>query len=92
MTKRSATTTVPISVSMPWEGLFPELPFVRAKDLPKETGLSDARIYELIELGEFPPLVKIAPRASGVPANWLQAWLAFRVEASIAAAKRRTVI
>ena len=73
----------------PWEGLPPELPFVRAKDLPLKTGLSSSQIYELIDEGEFPPLVKIAPRASGVPSNWLQVWLEFRVETS--APRRRRI-
>lgn len=74
----------------PWEILEPELPFHRMKILPEKTGLSDSQLYELIAKGEFPQPVKIGPRASGVPANWLKAWMLSRVEAS--ARQRRKVI
>lgn len=72
----------------PWEGLSPELPMLRERDIREQLGLSTSTLYEMVSAGTFPPPIKIAPRVVAWPSNHLAAWLADRAEKSQARRRR----
>lgn len=55
--------------------------FYRMDDVCDLTGCSRSTIYELIERGQFPRGVKIAPKAVAWPAADIAAWQADRIAA-----------
>ena len=48
---------------------------LRLPEICRRTALSPSTIYALIACGQFPPLLKLARRARGLPAHVLDAWL-----------------
>ena len=63
-------------------------PMLRFAEICRRTGLSPSTIYALIALGLFPPLLKLGPRARGLPAHVLDVWLWSRL---LARAEMRTL-
>lgn len=49
----------------------PSGPLLRPADAANYLGLSISSFYGLIQSGALPPLVKIGPRAAGMPKPWL---------------------
>lgn len=47
------------------------------------TGLSRSFIYSKISLGEFPPPIKLGPRAVGWDSESIEAWIQSRIDASL---------
>jgi predicted DNA-binding transcriptional regulator AlpA len=64
----------------PWEGCDPAGPLYRIQDVVEVTGLSRAQTYNLIRIGELPPLLKIGKRASVMPKAWLDAYIRRQAE------------
>jgi prophage regulatory protein len=48
----------------------------------EKTGLSRSTIYMLLKRGEFPPKIKLSPRAMGFLESEVDAWIAGRIAAS----------
>lgn len=55
---------------------------VRMPEIMRRTGFGRSSIYHLIKRGEFPPLVKIGARASGISSEVLDAWINEKLGAS----------
>jgi predicted DNA-binding transcriptional regulator AlpA len=70
MTSKIKTLNAP-----PWDGCDPAGPLYRIDDVVEVTGLSRAQTYNLIRLGELPPLLKIGKRSSVMPKAWLDAYI-----------------
>lgn len=56
---------------------------LRLPDVRQATGKSSATIYRGIAAGDFPAPVKLGKRASGWPADEIEAWLAARRAARV---------
>ena len=63
---------------MPWTGLPVRAPLMRPAEVALATGLGRSTIYAMIAQGQFPAFIKIGPRASALPVDWLEAFLTYR--------------
>lgn len=54
----------------------------RVSQAAKRTGFSRSHLYDLSKRGEFPPIIKIGERASGVVTSELDAWIRDRIKAA----------
>ncbi|QVL46681.1 MAG: AlpA family transcriptional regulator [Thiocapsa sp.] len=48
--------------------------FLRLPQVEGRTGLKKSTIYKLIALGQFPPPIKLSPRASAWPSDEVDDW------------------
>jgi prophage regulatory protein len=53
--------------------------FLRLPELIARTGMSRSTIYDEMAAGRFPKMVKLAPRAVGLPESEYEAWAAARI-------------
>lgn len=61
-----------------WMGIPATGPLLRPADAARYLGLGISTMYDQIQRGEIPPLVKIGARASGIPKPWLDAAIQLR--------------
>jgi predicted DNA-binding transcriptional regulator AlpA len=59
-----------------WRELTPRGPVLRPRYAAKYVGLSRSGMYAKIKAGEFPSLIRLGERTSGIPQNWLDAFIA----------------
>ena len=69
---------MPQTPQAPWAELPVSGPILRPADAARYVGLGLSTFYNGIAEGSLPPLIKIGPRASGVPRPWLDAVLRSR--------------
>lgn len=62
---------------------------LRMPEVRERTGLSTARIYELIALDLFPRQVRLGQRAVGWAEHEIQAWLASKLDCRSDQSKKR---
>jgi prophage regulatory protein len=55
---------------------------LRLPEVESLVGLRKSAIYARLKTGEFPPCVKLGPRAAAWPESEIQAWIASRIRAS----------
>jgi len=60
----------------------PTASILRLAAVKARVGLSHGTIYKFINLGTFPPPVRLGPRAVGWLASEIDDWIAQRIEAS----------
>lgn len=82
------------SAKKPWASIPPRGPIFRPSAAAAYVGLGLSTFYELVKLGELPPLLKLSnrARASGVPQCWLDAVIAAKapeVSESVASKEER---
>lgn len=59
----------------PWQNVDPAGVQYRIKDVQSLLRISRAKIYDMINRGELPPLIKLGQRASAMPQSWLDAYI-----------------
>ncbi len=55
---------------------------LRLPEVESLVGLRKSAIYARLKTGEFPPCVKLGPRAAAWPESEIQAWISARIRAS----------
>ncbi|WP_232054399.1 AlpA family transcriptional regulator [Thiomonas sp. CB2] len=55
---------------------------LRLPEVESLVGLRKSAIYARLKTGEFPPCVKLGPRAAAWPESEIQAWIADRIRLS----------
>jgi prophage regulatory protein len=58
-----------------WRVLLPRGPVLRPKHAAQYVGLSRSGMYAKIKAGEFPAVIRLGARSSGIPQNWLDAYI-----------------
>jgi len=55
---------------------------LKIREVSKQVGVCRSLIYLWIQRGEFPPPVKLTPKASRWPESCVQKWIALKIENS----------
>ena len=55
---------------------------LRPKPLAMKLGVSRSKLYQMIQDGEYPPLVKLGPRTSAGPESEADEWLLEKIRIS----------
>ncbi|MEM0934990.1 MAG: AlpA family phage regulatory protein [Pseudomonadota bacterium] len=65
-----------------WNELRPRGRILRPSEVIARCGMSKSQVYSLIARKQFPPFVKLSERASGMPENWLDAFISEKARAA----------
>ena len=83
----TATAAIPLPDTLPAPAPMecPPMRLLRMPEVERQTSVSRSQIYRLMQAGTFPRPVTLYGKAKAWPESLVQAWIAARIAASLAA-------